>query len=133
MATEKIHKAVATASDELAKHLPPGMAEHSTLIVYAAGGSVALLTLRALTRKFYKCAARGGCGLPLKTSRALRRQNVPGCPPRLPLALLRPQAARRAPGPHAVLWRRCRTPPPPSRPPDALAGATPSTLAAPAR
>ena len=57
MASEKFRKAVKDVSDELAKHLPPGAAEHSTLIIYAAGGSVALLTLRALTRKFYKCAA----------------------------------------------------------------------------
>jgi len=124
MASEKIQKAVKDASDELAKLLPPGAAEHSTLIIYAAGGSVALLTLRALTRKFYKCAAaarraRAACGgttvpQPPPPSAALGRV--------VPLAT----ATCCALPSFARVW--CALPPS-----DARSGATRSTLAAPAR
>jgi len=51
---EKVAKAVATASAELEAVLPAELKAHSTTIVYVAGGSLALLTLRACTRKFYK-------------------------------------------------------------------------------
>jgi len=54
MAAAKLQKALDDASTELAKVLPDTLKEHSTTLILVAGGSLGLLTLRAVTRKFYK-------------------------------------------------------------------------------
>ena len=51
---DRVSKAASEASTRLEAVLPEPLKEHSTTLVYVAGGSVAFLTLRAVVRKYYK-------------------------------------------------------------------------------
>ena len=51
---DRLTKTVSEASTRLEAVLPEQLKEHSTTLVYVAGGSVAALTLRAVLRKYYR-------------------------------------------------------------------------------
>jgi hypothetical protein len=53
-AREAFNKAVDVAAERVEAVLPESLKAHSSTVVLVAGGSVALLTLRAVQRKFYK-------------------------------------------------------------------------------
>ena len=51
---DRLTKTASEASTRLEAVLPEQLKEHSTTLVYVAGGSVAALTLRAVLRKYYR-------------------------------------------------------------------------------